>query len=222
MVRARQGVVVLLILFSIHGSQINVAAFQNQGNANAATHSGSSGNGLTDQQVQLCKLNDDFVHWEPPPPETNAIKRATAGPVREPDWNGRLQSILGDGTFTNWKVMLYSLMVNDHREISINVHYVCRLPGREVWISLFTTSVDRIPWPHQRSAIPPSDPKVGSDISNLLSTMKQGDSATVSGKIFYERRYVGDLLFPTVYDLRIGRQNMGARNLSVRFDKMSR
>jgi hypothetical protein len=187
----------------------------------APSTNAASGSGLTDQQVQLCKLNHDFLNWQPPPQETNTIKMATAGPIREPDWNGKLQTILGDGTFTDWRAVIYSTLVNQYREVGVNVHFTCpEANGHE--ITLTTTSVDRIPWPHFRSAVPSSDVKIGSDISNLLSTMNQGDSVTVSGKIFYERRYVGDLLFPTVYDLRIGRQNMGASNLSVRFDKMSK
>lgn len=210
---------VALALFCASGCQ-PLAATSSPGSHPASTPK-SSAAGLTDQQLALCKLNDDYLSWQAPPPETNPIKIATAPPVKEPDWNGRLQAILGDGTFTDWKVVLYSMIPNEYREVWVNVHYTC--PAGKVGIlqiDLSTSSPDRSPWPHPQSKFPATSPKLGSDFSNLLSNSKQGDTLTVSGTIFSGPRY-GGFPFPTTYT-PIGRQNRAAREFVVRFDKMSK
>jgi len=178
--------------------------------------------GLTDQQAQLCKLNDDYLNWQAPPPQKNPIKLATAPAVREPDWNGRLKNILGDGTFTNWNVVIYSMMVNEYKEVSINMQFRCPkgVVRNEIWVNLNTNPFDHIAWPHERSRFPPTDPKLGSTITNFLSASKQGDSIFASGKILYGPPYAG-LPFPTIYSPN-GRQSLGARNLVVRFDRMAK
>jgi len=202
--------------------QIIIAATA-QGQSRPAPHESKPLIDLTSQQIALCKLNDEFLNWHAPPPETNTIRMATAAPTREPDWNGRLQNILGDGMFTNWNVIIYSFLVNEYKEISINVEFVCPvgIVSNQFRIKLSTSAFDHMPWPHQRSKFPPTDPKLGSEFSNFLSARKPGDKIQVSGKIFFERRYLDQPLFPVTYPVA-GRQSMGAQNLVVRFDKMTR
>ncbi len=92
----------LNILLTLQIIAVSIA----QGQSRPAPHENKSPIDLTNQQIELCKLNDEFLNWHAPPPETNTIRMATAAPTREPDWNGRLQNILGDGIFINWNVII--------------------------------------------------------------------------------------------------------------------
>jgi hypothetical protein len=74
----------------------------------AAFRKSSSTNAMPEQETQLCRLFDEFNHWQPPAGSSNPIKAANAPPIKEPDWKGKMHAIMGDsGAFTNWKARVW-------------------------------------------------------------------------------------------------------------------
>jgi hypothetical protein len=176
------------------------------------------------QQMALCKLFDEFNTWQPPPGETNPIKAAAAPRVKEPDWNTKMHDIMGEGAFVDWKGVLHSFAVVPNKEISITVD----LPSCG---SFSTTSGGSNH--HYGFKLQSTQPKLGSEISNALSTMQFGDNVTISGKMFYWKKFYVPLhyggddfnndLWPAEYHPDIGKRiTFGGHFFVVRFDKISK
>jgi hypothetical protein len=221
----RKRMVVLSITFLIAVTVAKIFAFQKQssGNAKPAISAGTADAGPS-RQEQLCKLFDEFNRWQPPPGESNPIKAASAPPYKEPDWNTKMHDIMGDGAFVNWKGKLHVFNVVANREISILVDLPC--PA----VTSFITVPD-VRNTHYHFKIRSTQPKLGSEISNALSTMQPGDTVTISGTLLYwngfyvpaeyETDDMRNALWPSEYHPDIGKRiAFGGHHFVVRFDKI--
>jgi len=146
----------------------------------------SSGKGVPDQQSQLCNLFAEFDRYQPPYQDPNPIKQATAPPLREPDWNAKMHAIMGDsGVFTDWKGEADFSVNQSYKPARINLSVSIPSVSRPC-ATLMTDQGNGWGWgsgPHINTN---TAPIVGSEISNVLSTMnQQHQPVTVSGAMFY-------------------------------------
>jgi hypothetical protein len=146
----------------------------------------SSGKGVPDQQSQLCNLFAEFDRYKPPYQDPNPIKQATAPPLREPDWNAKMHAIMGDsGVFTDWKGEADFSVNQSYKPARINLSVSVPSFGRPCAI-LMTDQGNGWGWGSGSHINTNTAPIVGSDISNVLSTMnQQHQPVTVSGAMFY-------------------------------------
>lgn len=209
--------IALLLLSSIHG-----AAFQSQSAVRLKTANPKPAMVMPVQEVQLCQLFDEFDHWQPPRQDSNPIKQATAPPIKEPDWQKRMNEIMGDGSFTDWKAKLHYLgVVNGEVDVIIDIpcaQFVAVPAGRN---------------PYRGFTVRSTRPKVGSDLSNVLSAMTPQDLVTISGTLLlWKGLYLpADCLesnlewelWPAVYHPDIGKRIVsGGHSFAVHFYKISR